>query len=363
MNRSQLNVEGATFFVSVDQVDEADWERLLPQFADANLYQTWAYGAVRWGPSKLSHLLLYQGDQVVAMAQLRIARLPLLPAGIAYLRWGPLWQRRDTTPDPRIAQTIVAALKREYVQRRGLTLQIIANAFEGTAAGDTLSAAMSGAGLRPDTTRTPYRTFLVDLRPPIDAIRKALNQKWRNQLNGSERNGLQLEISDGPDAYRTFLSLYGDMWARKQFDTTVDVQEFGRIQDALSPTSKMSILTASASGSPVGSVICSSIGETALYVLGATNEQARDLKASYFVHWQTIQLIKSRGAKFYDLGGANPDTNPGGYHFKGGFGGTEISHISSYIAHGTVLSRGVLHLAERRRRQSTQKAPATPTLQ
>src|SRR5438105_4123074 len=95
------------FQVAIDQVTEGEWNSFLSQFADASLYQTWAYGAVSWGERSLSHLLLRRAGQVVGMAQFRIMRVPLLSSGIAYLRWGPLWRRRDSAPDPGVLTALL----------------------------------------------------------------------------------------------------------------------------------------------------------------------------------------------------------------------------------------------------------------
>ena len=73
--------------VQVDGQTAETWSGILAQFADANIYQSWAYGAVRWSGRNLSHLVIRQNGRILAAAQLRIARLPLLPAGVAYLRW------------------------------------------------------------------------------------------------------------------------------------------------------------------------------------------------------------------------------------------------------------------------------------
>src|ERR1035441_8848898 len=119
----------STFTTSVDQTTEAEWNRLLPQFADASLYQTWAYGAVSWGEKNLSHLLLKQGDQVVGMAQFRIVRVPLISSGIAYLRWGPLCRRRDAAPAPDPLPALLKAIADEYACRRPLLVRIPPNVF------------------------------------------------------------------------------------------------------------------------------------------------------------------------------------------------------------------------------------------
>jgi hypothetical protein len=79
-----------SFETEVDTVDREQWSAVVQRFADANIYQTWQYGAVRWGPEKLSHCLFKLDGRVVACVQVAIFRAPVVSAGVAYLRWGPL---------------------------------------------------------------------------------------------------------------------------------------------------------------------------------------------------------------------------------------------------------------------------------
>ena len=121
--------------IQVDGQTAESWSEILAQFEDANIYQSWAYGASRWGERNLSHFILRRDDQVVAAAQLRLARLPLLPAGVAYLRWGPLCQKKGGPLDPSLVQETFISLRNEYTRRRGLSLQIIPNAYADEARG------------------------------------------------------------------------------------------------------------------------------------------------------------------------------------------------------------------------------------
>ena len=207
----------SSFQIMVDGQTRESWSDILAQFADASIYQTWAYGAVRWGARNLSHLVMRRDGQIVAAAQLRIARLPLLPAGIAYLRWGPLCHRKGQALDPVIVVEMVACLREEYCVRRGLTLQVIPNAYPGDPRGVAYEEALARSVLRPEPRGSHYQTILVDLSPAAEVMRKRLDQKWRNQLNRSEKNGLVLEVSDGREAYREFVRLYEAMWDRKRF--------------------------------------------------------------------------------------------------------------------------------------------------
>ncbi len=88
--------------VEVDRSTPAEWSQMLDLFDDANLYQTWSYGGVRWGRRNLSHLVLKRGSEVLGMAQLRIVRPTSFKFGMAYLRWGPLCERRGRPLDPEV---------------------------------------------------------------------------------------------------------------------------------------------------------------------------------------------------------------------------------------------------------------------
>jgi lipid II:glycine glycyltransferase (peptidoglycan interpeptide bridge formation enzyme) len=43
-----------------------------------------------------------------------------------------------------------------------------------------------------------------------------------------------------------------------------------------------------------------------------------------------IKWLKGNGFQFYDLGGIDPEQNPGVYHFKQGFSGQDVSRIAPF---------------------------------
>ena len=102
----------------VDAVDEQAWYQILEQFEDANIHQSWSYDEVRCGRENISHLLLKKKGDIVAVAQSRIVKLPFIQAGIAYVRWGPLWRRRATEPDVDTFRQAIRALRNEFVCKR-----------------------------------------------------------------------------------------------------------------------------------------------------------------------------------------------------------------------------------------------------
>jgi hypothetical protein len=332
--------------IEVDNVTEPEWSELMGRFADANIYQTWSFGTNRWGNKNLSHLVLKRGSETLGIAQLRIIRPSSLRLGIAYLRWGPMCQLRGSELNPETVRIMAEALHEEYVAKRGLYLEILPNAFSGSERGGMFQSAFTQFDSRPSVSGEKYRTLVLDLSPSLEELRRKLDKKWRNQLNAAERNGLKVVEGEGNQEYRRFCALYTQMWKRKKFHTTVSIEEYARIQERLPDTQRMRVLICEHAGTPVAGIVCSAIGESAIYLLGATNDEGMRVKASYLLQWTMIGWLKERGFRFYDLGGIDPDANPGVYHFKSGFSGVDVSNISSFNACDNPFSETLVKIGQ-----------------
>lgn len=335
------------YTVEVDQASETEWNSLLEGFSDASIYQTWAYGAVHWGDRQLSHLVLRRRGSPFAMAQVRIVGVPILKTGMAYVRWGPLCAASGGGWNPLSWQAVLESLAFEYVIRRGLTLRLLPNVFNEDAAAQPAMSLCAQAGFHHlDGSTGPYRTFRIDLQLPIEVLRKQLAHKWRNQLNASERNGLELAEGADPGLFAEFVALYREMTARKRFNTTVDVSEFEQMQTRLPPSQKMVTLLARQDGRAVSGLVASTVGATATYLLGATGDGGLTAKGAYLLQWYLIRRLKERGCRWYDLGGINPVGNPGVFHFKQGLGGAEALHLGQFDRHPHRLGQLAVGAAE-----------------
>jgi hypothetical protein len=313
-------ISSSEYQAEFDRVNREQWHELLRGFADANLYQTWDYEAVRHGEQNLSHMVLRKGNEVVALAQARLARVPGLPLGVAYFRWAPMWRRRDQVqPDTETLFAALKALRDEYARRRGLFLRVFPVVFNDGAVGADL---MEKAEFLPTANETPQQTILANLEPSLEELRKCLLQKWRNCLNHAERNNLSVVEGTSDELFERFIPLYKQMVARKKFKEPNDIEEFKVIQRLLPEELKMNIfLCSDANGQLGAAAICSAIGDTGVYLFGATNEAGMANKGAYLLQWRALQWLKSKGCKVYNLNGVNPVANPGGYHFKAGVAG------------------------------------------
>jgi Acetyltransferase (GNAT) domain len=328
--------------VEVDRSTPDEWSRMLDLFEDANIYQTWSYGSVRWGVENLSHLTLRRGVDVVGMAQLRIVRPARLNCGMAYLRWGPLCERRGHPFDSEALRCMGSALHAEYVLKRKLFLSVLPNAFVGSRRAAAIQSAFQQFDPEPGLPTSNYRTFLLDLAPGLNELRKGLDGKWRNKLTCAEKNNLTIHVGTGNAEFRTFCSIYNQMRQRKSFETTVNVEEFARIQAGLPERHRMRILVCEDKGLPVAGVVTSAMGDSAIYLLGATSNDGLNSKGSYLLQWSLIQWLKETGVRWYDLGGIDPVGNPGGYLFKRGLSGADVSQVNPMAACASVVSSVVV---------------------
>ena len=316
---------------------------MLDLFDDANIYQTAAYGGVRWGEKNLSRIVLKRDGDVVGIAQLRIVRPTPLKFGMAYLRWGPLWELRGQPLDPEVPASMASAIEQEYVQRRKLLLRIIPNAFAGSSRAATMQSAFSGFTIEPLGKENTYRTIVLNLGPSLEDLRKNLDKKWRNQLTRSEKNDLIVVSGNGTAEYGAFCDMYRQMLRRKKFDTTVDVEEFAQMQQDLPERQRMYVLIAqSRNGVPVAGLVASAMGDSAIYLLGATSDDGLEAKGAYLLQWTLIKWLKQTGIEQYDLGGIDPEVNPGVYHFKKGFSGSDVCQLAPFVKSSSALSAGMV---------------------
>lgn len=317
--------------IEVDGLDEPGWNALLPHFADANLYQTWAYEAVRSGEQRMSHLVVKRGGQPVAAAQVRLLRIPVLGRGVAYVRWGPLWQPRGGARDPALFALAVQALREEYVVKRRLTLRLLPHLFDDEAACFVPLLTTQGYAAAP--TVRAQRTLLLPLGPTDAQLRAGMNPKWRNGLNQALRNGLALTSGTGDELFEAFLPLYAQMHRRKGFAASSDVREFRAMQPRLPEGQKLHVWLALQDGKPVAGLVGSGLGDMGVYLFGATGDAGMASKASYLLQWEFVRWLKAQGARVYNLHGIDPLANPGTFHFKSGLSGRlgrDLHYVGGY---------------------------------
>ena len=345
----EIKSAASSYLAEIDGVGRTEWSSVLSKFDDATLYQTWSYGSFRWGERNMSHVILRRNGDVVAAVQVRIVSLPVIGAGIANVKWGPLWKRRQQEDEPEVFREMLSALRSEYMIKRGLLLRIVPNQVcENTA---TMRSILMAEGFRPKSPAVPYNTLVMDLFPSLDELRLGLRKNWSQHLGQAERRALIVREGDGDELFETIIRLYNDMLARKRFVSFLDIDEFRSMQSALDPQFKMKLMVCEVDGEAVAARVVSLINDVAIDLIAATNDTGLMAKASYVVFWRMVERLKASGCRWYDLGGIDPETNQGVYQFKAGLAGKNGKEVSfeEFEQSQSLLSYSVVQMGDRLR--------------
>lgn len=313
--------------VFLKMIDRECWQRLAPSFLDYNYRQLWDFGvacAGRLGATN-EHIALHDGTELIGLADVRIKRLPLFESGIAYINGGPLVRcRADDTSAIGKLRVVLTELINIYVVQKKLVLRI-QPPLGPNGWNDQIKSVFRELGFDTNVHLHSYRTIVVDLRPSIEDIRKQFQQKWRNCLNGTEKRELTIKTGTDENSFLAFIDLYMALKLRKEFDVNLYPQFYLQAHRNLTERERFLVTLIYEEGQPVAGHVGSILGDTCVYLLGATNDAGLKSKAAYLAQWSVIQMARREGCRFYDLGGIDPKNNPGVHHFKKGLGGTDIT--------------------------------------
>jgi lipid II:glycine glycyltransferase (peptidoglycan interpeptide bridge formation enzyme) len=323
--------------------DKTFWHNSIREFKDANIYQTWNFAAFAQNERFVKHLALYENQNVIGLAQVRFRTVPILNRGIAYIFNGPIWQKRNQENDIQILSDILIALRKEFVVKQKLLFRIKPYVFSDRISNFDF---IENLGFKRVEKVRQYQTLVLYLDNDLDEIRKSFNQKWRNCLNKSERNSLEIREGNDQELYKNFLEIYDQMIARKKFKEYVDPIRMGKMNEELDDEYKLKIFIVFKDKIPIGSIVGSAMGNTGIYLLGASNEIGMKNKGSYLLQWEMIKWLKQKGCERYDLGGINLDDNPGVYHFKSGISDREVFGMGTYETFKSRLSKWIVSFGE-----------------
>jgi CelD/BcsL family acetyltransferase involved in cellulose biosynthesis len=152
-----------------------------------------------------------------------------------------------------------------------------------------------------------------------DEHRKRIQAKWRYHLSRSEKTGLTFEVAQ-PERFSDFDELYSRMLSRKNFPDHSAYQTLPKLLAMPTTSLRPQLFFVWHDNRLVAGAAIFTAGDTAVYLYGATDDDALPLRAGYFLHWNIIAWLKSNTrARWYDLGGT--DGFVGLHQFKKGLVG------------------------------------------
>lgn len=351
---------------TVDVVDtiDAGWDTLVAGFNDVCMEQTAAYMTSRWGQSRLCGLVLRGAmtGEPEAAALAVIAALPMVKFGMAYVKFGPLWRRRDRPARPSILASALTALREEFTCVRGLLTRVMPPAEPERGAAWTSGLAETGLRLRQSTADS--NRYLVDLRLTEAEQLKSLGAKWRANLRKASPS-LEVREEDPLRALPVFMGLYGAMNERKHFVDNHHAETLPAFLSAAATALSPRLFLAYADGRAVAGSIVVGSGERVFVPFSASSAEALPLRAGYALRWNLIGRLRETPARWLDLGGDGGDDGlrhfksgnvgsrgrivaiPGEYDYSGGFMSAAASTALNW-AHGLARLRPLHRLAHLR---------------
>lgn len=303
----------------ISLIEPAAWDAYVAGFDGAVQEQLYAFAQHRWPNVTPEPWLFYDGDELVGGVLMMVQSLPLRLGSIAVSKWGPIFADEARTDADRIYAGAIEALIAEYSDKRGMMISVLARAEPRPAnmAQDFLGERGFQAG-----SSLPYPDrYFVRLQLDDDALLKGFGQKWRYHLKKSFRENLDFEESD-VGRCDEFDALYNAMTDRKQFpDHSAYEDTIKALMAIEDPVLRPKLFFVRHKDEVVAGAIIFAAGDCAVYLYGATNEQALPLRAGYFLHWHVIRWLRDNtSARWYDLGGT--DGFQGLHQFKKGMVGS-----------------------------------------
>lgn len=301
-----------------DGPDPAAWDAAHAAAAGA-LQQDRAYGdAMLALQVPVLRAVVERDGEPLALAQFIVRRFGRLGA-VALCSRGPLWLRPLDAADKSRAYRAL----RRTLPLSGLRFMLVTPE----------EAAGAPNGLSPlRRVMTGMSTVMLDLTQPPDALRAALDHRWRNRLVSGERAGLSVQrVGANPSQWRWLVD--ADIEQRRQKGLSgLPAPFFGHYVRVRAPATKaMLALRADAGRERVAAMLFLQHGAAATYEIGWSGERGRELHAHNLLLWQAIGELQARGVRRLDLGGVNTGRSAGLARFKLGTGGEVLTLAGTYL--------------------------------
>lgn len=310
--------------VVIDEPDRDRWDE-FHHTGHGAWEQTWAYGeAMRSLGSIVRRVRVADGKgDTVAIAQI-LERGLFGYLGFASCSRGPIWSPRAQADTALRLQCLIAI--RKALKNRLLHVTAFTPEFDSTSVG----AGEEYLHLR--QVMTGLSTVVIDLTQPAEAIRGAMETRWRNRLSHAERHWRgDLNVGSSISGLRSLLRLEEQQRSARKF-AGLPVALVERYVE-FSGTTRPSFIMARANqkNDMQAAMLFVLHADRATYHIGWANETARGANLHNLLLWRSLPALQERGIRELDLGVINTRSLPGISRFKLGTGGRAITLPGTYI--------------------------------
>ena len=249
--------------------------------------QLWGWGEVKsthgWATDRLMYI--DEDDNVLAMAQVLIRKLPWPLKSLAYVPRGPI-------DNDGVREKFLDELS-EYIKK---TYHSVALSIEPD---DEIYRAPF-SWVKSKNRILPSDTVILDLEKSDDKLQADMSKKTRQYIRKSTKDITSIKKITKKDDLAKCLEIYHDTNKRAGFDVHDDDYYYD-IFDKLSENSQ--VFAAYLDNQPVAFLWLAISAATSFELYGGMNEDGQKLRANYALKWYAISKCKEWGISRYDFGG------------------------------------------------------------
>lgn len=301
------------------KVAETSWDNLVCSFDEYSVYQ-----GFKWGEYKktcgenIVRIVGKLNDEVKIVMQCVVKTLPF---GCGYV-WVPGGILGDLS-------YLNDSFKKFLKAKLGVKFFVIRVSFEREMKDGDISLLRKNYWQQAMIRINSGLSLFLNLQLSADEREKNLSSNWRHNLKRSKKFNLKIESWD--DCTQDKLSkIYAEM---NQFKNLHIGNSFVQNFDSLSKCLADDLILLKCcddNGTTLSLRGCFKLGNKAHDLLAATIPQARKMYASQALFWQLLARCHDQDVTIYDLGGVDPENNPGVYNFKQGTGATEVKYLGEW---------------------------------
>ncbi|MDH4330010.1 MAG: peptidoglycan bridge formation glycyltransferase FemA/FemB family protein [Candidatus Moranbacteria bacterium] len=161
----------------------------------------------------------------------------------------------------------------------------------------------------------PKQIFVIDIDGSEEEILSEMKPKTRYNIRLAQKKGVEIESVDrNSDKLEEFLSEFlrlTDVMAKRSGITTHSKEYYKKMLKNISENN-LRLYTGKFEGKIISAALISFYGNTATYLHGGSDDEARNVMAPFLLHWQAILDAKEKGYKRYDFGGVKTSVDESG---------------------------------------------------
>lgn len=314
----------------IKNFSQEEWGNIISEFKDLSLMQTWEYAQAKTSISswKVERVIFQNGKNIIGAVQVFVRTIPVLGGGLVWINRGPLW-RRSGQENFKLFKEILQKISHHWVTSQHYYVRIAPPIEQGE---QKITYDLKDIGYDFIKQTSAWSSARIDLSKTKEELRKQFKQKWRTDLNGAERNGVECLIGTSNKLFEDFLSHYEPFLKEKKLSTPITSQFLCEFQSFLPHNQKTWIFEGRFNGELLGGLLMAVYGDTCIALAGSNpNKKGRQLRSGNLVWWQAILKMKDLGYHWFDVGGADPKLTPRGIlHFKAGLRGIPFQLIGEF---------------------------------